>query len=326
MKRELLDFLVCPICGREFALRESLKERGEIFEGSLVCTGCNKEFPVYGGIPRMIMGVEERSTAERFGYEWKSFPQLSGTYKRQFLDWISPVDKDFFGGKAVLDAGCGKGRHVYFASHFGAKMVVGIDVSEAVDVAYENTRDLPNVHIVQADICHPPLRGAFDYIYSVGVLHHLSSPKDGFRALSGLLKPGGTMSVWVYGREGNGWIICLVNPLRKFVTSKMPLSILKILSFPIALFLYGLVKLLYRPINICFGSLKRLLPYNDYLFYISNFDLKEIHSIVFDHLLAPIAFYIRKDEVMKWFESCGFVDPQIAWHNKNSWRATGRKR
>ncbi|MFQ5887595.1 MAG: methyltransferase domain-containing protein, partial [Candidatus Hydrothermarchaeales archaeon] len=239
MKHELLGLLVCPICQCEFELRESLREKEEILEGGLTCRRCDKEFPITGGVPRVVTDIEEKSTAKRFGYEWKKFPELSSAYERQFLDWISPIDRDFFEGKMVLDAGCGKGRHVYLASHFGAKMVVGMDVSEAIRVAYANTKDLPNVHLIQADIYHPPLKKAFDYIYSIGVLHHLSKPEDGFRALRGLLKPGGTISIWVYGREGNGWIVHFVNPLRRFLTSKMPLSILQMMSFPMAFSLYA---------------------------------------------------------------------------------------
>ena len=323
MKPELLDFLICPICQQEFELREFLREGGEILEGGLICSGCNAEFPIAGGIPRIVTSFVEKSTADRFGYEWKNFPRLSPLYEKQFLDWISPVDKDFLKGKVVLDAGCGKGRHLRLASHFGAEIVIGIEVGEAIEVAYANTRDLPNVQLIQADICHPPLRRSFDYIYSIGVLHHLSQPKDGFKALSGLLKTGGTMSIWVYGREGNGWIIYFINPFRRFLTSKMPLSILKIVSFPIAFLLYSLCKLLYKPLNLHFRSLGRFLCYNEYMFYISDFDFNEIHSIVFDHLLAPVSFYLKKDEVINWFKSCAFQKIQVAWHNKNSWRAMG---
>lgn len=324
VKPELLDLLLCPICRMDLKLTEFPKDGGEIIDGALICRACSREFPIVGGIPRMLIGLEEKSTAERFGYEWKKFSQLSPLYEKQFLDWISPINKDFFRGKVVLDGGCGKGRHLYLASTFGAKTVVGIDVSDAVSVAYANTKDLPNVHVVQADIYHPPLKSTFDYVYSIGVLHHLSEPENGFRALLGLLKPTGTISVWVYGREGNGWIITFVDPVRKFLTSKMPLPVLKVFSFPVALSLYIFCKVLYRTINLHFRPLRRFLYYNDYLSYISNFGLKEIHSIVFDHLLAPVALYFRKWEVMEWFERSTVVDVNMEWHNKNSWRVTGK--
>jgi SAM-dependent methyltransferase len=324
MKRELLGFLACPVCRGDLDLRETSRENGEILEGYLACRACTKEFAVKGGIPRLVIDHTESATAERFGYEWKNFPRLSQLYEEQFLDWISPVDREFFSGKTVLDAGCGKGRHLYLAARFGAGTIVGIDVSDAVEVAYINTRHLSNIHVVQADLFHPPLKRAFDYIYSVGVLHHLPRPGEGFRVLCGLLKEGGTFSIWVYGKEGNEWIAYLVDPVRRFVTSRIPLPVLQMVSFPLAFSLYVLCKLLYKPVNTHFRSVGRFLFYNDYLFYISKFDLKELYSIVFDHLLAPVAFYLPRDEVQGWFESCALGGVNIEWHNKNSWRAVGR--
>lgn len=323
MKKALLDILACPICHGEIRLTERHSD-GEIVEGKLVCVGCGKKFPIIGGIPRLMVDFQGASTAERFGYEWKHFPEISPVYEMQFLDWIKPITQSFFREKAILDAGCGKGRHLRIASRFGAKMVVGIDASEAVCVAYANTKDFPNVHVIQGDIYHPPLRRSFDYIYSIGVLHHLSHPDQGFGRLLSLLKPSGTISVWVYGKEGNAWIIYLVNPWRKFITSKMPLPVLEAFCYPVALFLHLLCRFVYRPFNLHLRPLRRFLFYNDYLFYISNFSLRETHSIVFDHLLAPVAFYLPKDDVAKWFQSSGLVDVHIEWHNRNSWKANGR--
>ncbi len=325
MKQEFLRLLACPSCRFELQLKESVPEGLEVLEGTLVCLGCHKEFLIAGGIPRLLCGFMETSTAERFGYEWKSFPHITQDYERQFLDWIRPIGKNFFEGKVVLDAGCGKGRHVRLAAGFGAKLVIGMDASEAVQVAYANTKDLGNVFLIQADICHPPLKREFDYIYCIGVLHHLCAPAEGFKALAALLAGGGILSIWVYAREGNGWIVIFVNPLRKLVTSKMPLFLLRGLSFPVSALLSATCKMLYRPLNLRWGSVARCLFYNDYLFYISGFSFKEIHSIVFDHLLAPVAFYLEGDQISSWFKTANFTDIRISWHNKNSWRASGQK-
>lgn len=265
MRYELLDYLVCPVCKGDFSLGNNKKgDGGEILQGLLVCKNCGKGYRIEDGVPRLVIDFREDATARRFSYEWKRFPKLSNIYEKQFLDWISPIDKGFFKGKVVLDAGCGKGRHLYLSSIFGAKTVIGMDVSDAVEVAYQNTKNLSNVHVVQANIYHPPLReGMFDYVYSIGVLHHLPDPGIGFRTIAGLLKPGGTISIWVYGREGNGWIIYFVNPLRKILTSKMPLSMLRIVSFPIALLLYGLCMFIYKPVNLY------IKPLREFLFYMS---------------------------------------------------------
>jgi magnesium-protoporphyrin O-methyltransferase len=42
-------------------------------------------------------------------------------------------------GRRVLDAGCGSGRHAYYAARFGAE-VCAIDLGPAVEVARRNTR------------------------------------------------------------------------------------------------------------------------------------------------------------------------------------------
>jgi SAM-dependent methyltransferase len=264
----------------------------------------------------------EQETAEAFGYEWTRYSELADRYRRQFLDWIRPVDADFFRGRAVLEGGCGKGRHTALAASFGALDVVGVDLSRAVDAAYANTRHLPNVHIVQADLKSAPVKRRFDYAFSVGVLHHLPDPEAGFQALVSKLRPGGHVSAWVYGLEGNGWIVHGVTPVREHVTSRMPYGLLDALSAAITVPLYAATKLVYGPSG---GRLLgRRLPYGDYLAYIAGFPFREQRTIVFDHLVAPVAHYIARDEFDGWFERAGLEGVSIEQHNANSWRGFAR--
>jgi hypothetical protein len=58
--------------------------------------------------------------------------------------------------------------------------------------------------------------------------------------------------------------------------------------------------------------------------YISRFNWREQHSIVFDHLVAPTAFYISREEFEEWWRDVGAEDVVINWHNQNSWRGFGR--
>jgi uncharacterized protein YbaR (Trm112 family)/ubiquinone/menaquinone biosynthesis C-methylase UbiE len=330
MRLRHLQYLCCPDCRADFKLEVKEQQQTEIVSGKLICHHCNKVYEIKDGIPRILAENIEREkikSAESFSYEWKNFRKLTDKYKEQFLDWIKPVPADFFKDKVVLDAGCGKGRHVYWSAKFEAKDVIGVDLGSTVEVAYQNTREFENVSIIQADIYHLPLKPVFDYIYSIGVLHHLPTPSQGFDCLVKLLKPGGRISAWVYGREGNGWIIYGLNPIRKFITSKLPLPITKAIAFCLALILQPLVKLIYKPVNEVnfLKPLRQSLFYNEYLYYISKFSFKENYSIIFDHLLAPTAFYISRDEFAGWFKKNGLQQVQISWHNKNSWRGTGVK-
>jgi SAM-dependent methyltransferase len=326
LKSVLLSLLVCPACHSAFEARIDRAEGSEIMEGTLVCEGCSASFPITRGIPRFLshgLTEDQKATADAFGYEWTHYSALTEADRREFLAWIAPVTPPDFEGRVVLDAGCGKGRHIYLSAQFKARTVVGVDLSNAVEAAYRNTRELPNVHVVQADIANLPFADPFDLAYSIGVLHHLPAPKEGFVALASHVKPGGRIVAWVYGKEGNLWIEKLVDPVRKNITSRLPRFITRCLSFVPAVVLYAGLKLLYRP-AVRMAWLKRLLPYSDYLCSISGYSFAENFWNVFDQLVAPTAYYHSQEEVIDWFRTIQGEQVTISRHNSNSWRGTAQ--
>jgi uncharacterized protein YbaR (Trm112 family) len=323
MKESLLEYLQCPVCQGDLTLNEVSRDSTEIVSGELLCSDCPRSFPIRNGVPRLIadQAPEMESTAKNFGAQWTEFDHIEERDEAQFLDWIAPVTPAFMSNKVVLEGGCGKARHTRLVSNWGAQAVIGIDLSDAVDAAYRNTRDCPNAHIIQADIHRLPLKPVFDYAFSVGVLHHLPDPRRGFLSLAGRLRRGGSISTWVYGRENNGWVIHLINPIRS-LTSRLPFSVLYRLSYIPTAILYMALKLIYAPLS---GSdLSRRLFYGEYLGYISKFRFREIHNIVHDHLTAPIAHYITREEIVDWFREVDAEEVKISWHNRNSWRGVGQ--
>jgi SAM-dependent methyltransferase len=324
LKPSLLPLLTCAECGGHFEARSTSAEGAEIIEGTLVCFSCQTTFPIARGVPRFLpkdLTDDQKATADAFGYEWTNYSTLTDADKREFLGWIAPLTPADFAGKTVLDCGCGKGRHIFLADQFGARTVVGIDLSSAVEAAYANTRRLPNVHVIQADIHRLPFAAPFDLAYSIGVLHHLPVPKQGFLAMASHVQ-GGRVSAWVYGKEGNQWIESLVDPVRKNVTSRLPRVVTRCLAFPPALVLYAALKLLYGPAKTR-PWLKNLLPYSDYICSISGYSFAENFWNVFDQLVAPTAFYHTQAEVVDWFQTASLQQVQISQHNSNSWRGTG---
>lgn len=328
VNENLLSYLVCPACESTLELSVTKTEDGEIMEGELRCTSCSSSFPVTAGIPRFAdldrVESDKRATAAGFGWQWQHFTQEDERYAEQFLGWIAPVTPEFFRDKVVLEGGCGKGRHTQLAARWGARDVIGIDLSVAVETAFAATRSLLNAHIVQADIYHLPLARKFDYAFSVGVLHHLPDPRAGFHALASKVKPGGHVSAWIYGAENNEWITRFVNPVREKITSRMDQRTLLQLSKVPAACLYAATKLLYGPLNRSGSKLAKHLFYNDYLNAISNFGWREQHTIVFDHLVAPTAFYISREEFEAWWRDIDARDVELGWHNSNSWRGLGK--
>jgi SAM-dependent methyltransferase len=329
LKERLLQFLACPACGGTITLQPGeQREAEEIIEGQLTCEACAKLWPILRGVPRFAsldeVEAEKAATATGFGWQWQHFTQTDDKYEQQFLGWISPVAPEFFKDKIVLEGGCGKGRHTQLAAQWGASEVIGVDLSAAVETAFAATRELPNAHIVQADIYNLPLARVFDYAFSVGVLHHLPDPRGGFKSLASKVKPVGHISAWVYGAENNEWITRWVNPVRHRLTSRMNPSLLLQLSKLPAAMVFAATKIIYGPLNRSNPLLARHLFYNDYLNAIAPFGWREQHTIVFDHLVAPTAFYISREDFADWWREIGAEEVEISWHNSNSWRGFGK--
>jgi hypothetical protein len=104
-----------------------------------------------------------------------------------------------------------------------------------------------------------------------------------------------------------------------------PRALLQLSKVPTAV-VFAATRLIYGPLNASAGGAKlaRHLFYNDYLNAIAGFGWREQHTIVFDHLVAPTAFYISREEFAAWWPGVGAQNVTISWHNRNSWRGFGR--
>jgi len=332
MKPRLVDLLACPVCGGDLdlAATETESGSGEVITGTLGCASCGKSYEIRRGVPRLLppeLTTLEEKTAAAFGWQWQEFVEMHEQYEAQFLDWIHPIQPGYFRDKVVLDAGCGIGRHTYHAARYGSREVIGMDLSAAVETAYANTGAMPNVHVVQGDIYNPPFKrsaegGPFDFIYSIGVLHHLPDPEAGFRSLVGFLRRGGGIFAWGSGHENNAVVHRFINPLRKTFTSRLPHAALPVIAWPLSVLLQAVVKGVYRPLRRT--PVFDALPSHDYLYSLSAFGFRQNYNIVFDHLVAPVAFYLKREEFEEWFRGSALEDVRISWRNENSWRGFGR--
>jgi SAM-dependent methyltransferase len=320
MRREALNFLACPNCGGTLALcGEVREERQHIMAGKLACAACKLNFSIRGGVPILLPATLEHlklETASRFAEEWTRWSDLRGYYSQEFFDWIAPVTGEDFRGQTVFESGCGKGRHTSIVASLGAKAIVSLDLGESAFVAFAHTREMPNAHVVIGDLLHPPVLRVFDMAFSVGVLHHLPDPAAGFASLASRVRHGGRVFFWVYGYEGNEWITRYINPIRRAVTSKLPAGVLRILCLVPSLFLWAVIKILYRP--RVGGKGPKHLPYGDYFAAMHSYPFDEIHANVFDQLVTPVAFYLKEEEVRPWL-STGLENTLLRSHRGYSW-------
>ncbi len=115
---------------------------------------------------------------------------------------------EFFRGKSVLDVGCGTGEETLFLAQLGAERVVGVDSSEgsieyarqaAMDAGIDNVEF--RVESVLDDDAMPDRE--FDYVSSLGCIHHTPDTRHAFRNLSRALKPGGYLCTFIYNSYGH---------------------------------------------------------------------------------------------------------------------------
>lgn len=134
----LTSLLCCPACQGDLEIYEStiIASDQHIIEGQLKCSACSSVYPILNGVPRFVQDkftTEVSQTIKGFGYEWKQAnPVIQNkrfTAAETFLDFIKPVEQEYFQGKVVLDAGCGSARFTSWAQKFGASVVVGVDLS-----------------------------------------------------------------------------------------------------------------------------------------------------------------------------------------------------
>ncbi|MEW6062901.1 MAG: class I SAM-dependent methyltransferase [Nanoarchaeota archaeon] len=249
------------------------------------------------------------ASTERFGYEWSKYPEMYKEYEVQFWKWVYPVNKRFIKGKSILDAACGMGRNSYFCLKNGAKSLVAFDYDKrTVRAARKTLKEFKNAKVEYKSIYDINYKNKFDFVFSIGVIHHLEFPEKAIENLVRALKKNGTLLIWVYGYEGNEWIVRYVNPIRK-VTSRLPISLTHKIAylFSISLWIY----------------LKLAKPKSPYLKQLKIFRFRHVHSIVFDQLLPRIANYWTKREAKSLLKE--LTNVKIYHVNNNSWTVVGRK-
>ena len=177
--------------------------------------------------------------------------------------------------------------------------------------ARQNLAQFPSMEVRKQSIYEITEADTFDIAFSVGVVHHLSDPDAAVARLARAAKPGGLVLVWLYGRENNGWIVHLFNPLRRAAFSRLPLGLVHALSWPLTALLW------------C--ALRSGLPAGAYYRLIRRFSFEHLRAIVFDHMIPRIALYYTRAEAEALLAGAGLTDIRSTWVNENSWSVIGRK-
>lgn len=262
----------------------------------------------------------QKKTGESFAYEWQHIYRENDYERENFFHFLSPfLAATDLQDKVTLDIGCGSGRFTKWAALSGTQLSFGSDLGESVTVAYQMTKDLPNTCIVQADIYHMPFHAQFDIAYSIGVLHHLPEPENGFRSLPPVLKAGGQMLIWVYNRRNNGRALYFYEPLRSILRHLPKPLLFKLCYIPGAI-VHGINLFGTWLASIGFPELEKKLPFAYYRHFPFNMKLND----AFDVLATPKSNYYYVEEIQNWFNNAALKEIKAYEHPEAGITCIGR--
>lgn len=192
-----MGLLACPAC------------RGEL-NSALACAGCGAHYEAPDGIARLRIDVDGRTDIVRRFYDAAPFPgyppndslaRLRARAERSRFARL--LDASIAGDARIAEVGCGTGQTSLYLAR-ADREIVALDLSrEALKLgaAAAARYGTDKVAFVEADLTRLPLReGAFDLVYSSGVLHHTPDPAAAFAHIVRAGRPGGLIVIGLYNR------------------------------------------------------------------------------------------------------------------------------
>lgn len=193
--RAFRDLLACPAC------------RGAL-DQEWICLACSTQYFAPDDIPDLRLPGDSCTDTVREFYEEAPFPGYRPHDSLQALrmraersEFARLLDAAIPADARILEVGCGTGQmSIYLAS--ADRVVIGADVTRAslkLGAAAARLFGVEAVQFVETDLHRPGLRaGAFDVVYTSGVLHHTRDPRQSLQTILPLLRPGGMIVLGLY--------------------------------------------------------------------------------------------------------------------------------
>jgi SAM-dependent methyltransferase len=268
-------------------------------------------------------------TVDSFGDEWQAFHGFEESEIEKLGDeYFDIITKDMLNSQTmVLEVGSGSGRFLKYVSK-RAGFVVGADPSHAVFAADNLLGQQDNVMLVRASANDLPFHDeSFDFVYSIGVLHHIPDTLKAMQACVDKVKKGGYFFTYLYyDLDNRGFLfrsIFNASTLIRKVVSRMPGKPKRIVCNLLAGVLYmpfvGLSRGL-RAIGVSekWRSKIPLFGYEGKSFYI-------IRNDALDRFGTPLEQRFTKKQIQDMMEQCG-LERIIFSNNIPYWHAVGQKK
>ncbi len=251
-----------------------------------------------------------------FGDQFNRHQDISGTWGsgKMLEQSVYPFNLKKIKNKAICEVGSGSGRFLKNFIYFKPKSITAIDPATSIEIAKKNNTG-ENINYLQIDSTKMEINNQFDYVFSIGVIHHIPEAELAVKNIYNSLKNNGEFIMWVYGYENNEIYVFIFNNLRK-ILSRLPDLIVEMFSFVFTIASYIYI-FLCRFLN---------LPLKKYFLNVFNqFSFRHKFYVIFDQLNPKYSKYYKKQEVIKLIEGAKFKILEIHHRDEYSWTVIAKK-
>jgi len=270
----------------------------------------------------------DHKTVESFGNEWQAFHGFDEKeimkLGDEYFDIVTPqmVNEQ----TRLLEVGCGSGRFLKYLST-KAGFLVGVDPSDAIFAADDLLGKNDKVVLVKASANNLPFENeSFDFVCSIGVLHHIPDTFKAMQACVDKVKKGGYFYTYLYYNLDNRGLAFrslynLSNTIRLGIC-KLPARSKKIVCDILAVGIYMPFVLASRFLRVIgvpekFRKKIPLFGYENRSFYV-------IRNDSLDRFGTPLEQRFTQKQIQEMMERSGLSEI-IFSNNIPFWHVVGKK-
>ena len=268
-------------------------------------------------------------TVDSFGEEWQSFHGFDEKeimkLGDEYFDIVTP--EMINESTQLLEVGCGSGRFLKYLST-RAGFLVGIDPSQAIGAADKLLGQNDKIVLAKASANDLPFEDeSFDFVCSIGVLHHIPDTFKGLQACVDKVKKGGYFYTYLYYNLDNRGLlyraIYRTSNVVRLCVCKLPPRLKRFVCDILAVALYMPFILINRFLKLIGISetVRKKLP----LFGYENRSFYVIRNDSLDRFGTPLEQRFTRKQIEEMMKKAG-LDEIVFSNNIPFWHAVGKKK
>ncbi len=270
----------------------------------------------------------DKKTVQSFGEEWQKFSSFSEAEIKNIGDeYFDIVDESILNSNSiVLDMGCGSGRwSKYLAPN--VKFIEAIDPSDAIFSATKLLSNVNNIRTTQASSDNIPFNDeTFDFVFSLGVLHHIPETQTALIDTVKKVKKGGYLLIYLYYNLDNRGVLYKalfkLSSVIRFIVAALPKWAKQIVCDFIAITVY-------MPLILVSRSVQKMIPNKSTyqklpLAYYVGKSFNIIRNDALDRFGTPLEQRFSKKKIKEMMEKAGLRDINFS-NNSPYWHAIGKR-